>query len=94
MKLKTTERIVTEKETDIDLPIYLYYQDEGCNDQYIKWDGKTQINIEHSYFGFKIELYNSPLYIEDYQLKNLTTEEQFNEAFEEAFENLKSAKNK
>lgn len=88
-KLKITERKVTEKETDIDLPIYLYTQDEYCNDIYKKWDGKTQIVLEYFWFGFKIERSNSKLYIEDYQLRNLCTESQFNEAYEEALNNLK-----
>lgn len=89
MKLKITERKVIEKETDINLPIYLYTQDESCNDKYIKWDGKTQTIIENSWFGVKIEKYSSPLYIEEYELRNLTTENQFNEALNEALKQLK-----
>jgi|GEM_PF-3756889 len=94
MKLKTILRTVEDVETDIDLPIYLYSQDEYCNDKYVKWDGKTQTTVEYSWFGFKIERYDSPLHIEEHELRNLTTENQFNDAFYEALKNLKSAKKK
>lgn len=90
MKLKVIRREITEKETDIDLPIYLYTQDESCNDIYTKWDGKVQTKIEQSWFGYTIERSNIPLYIEEYQLRNLCTQNQFEEAFNEALEYLSS----
>ena len=83
-KLKITQRVITEKETDIDLPIYLYTQDEACNDEYIKWDGKEQTIIKYDWFGFSITKTSAQLYIEEYQLRDLCTENQFNESFEEA----------
>lgn len=90
MKLKITQRKITEKETDIDLPIYLYTQDEACNDTYIKWDGKEQTIVEQSWYGFKVERYFTDLHIEEYQLKNLTTRNQFEGVFKEAVEYLSS----
>lgn len=84
MKLKITKRKVTQEETDIDLPIYLYTQDEACNDKYIKWDGVEQIIIEYNWFGISISKHKVELYVEDYELRNLTTESQFNESYEEA----------
>jgi hypothetical protein len=84
MKLKITKRKVTHEETDIDLPIYLYTQDEACNDKYIKWDGVEQTIVEYNWLGFSISKYKTELYLEDYELRNLVTEEEFNESFEEA----------
>jgi hypothetical protein len=84
MKLKITKRKVTQKETDIDLPIYLYTQDEACNDKYVKWDGVNQTIIEMSWFGITVSRFKEELHVEDYQLNSLTTEEEFNERFEEA----------
>jgi hypothetical protein len=84
MKLKITKRKVTQEETDIDLPIYLYTQDESCHDKYVKWDGTFQTIIEMSWSGITISRLQSKLYIEDYQLNNLTTEKEFNERIEEA----------
>ena len=89
MKLKTVQRNITEKETDIDLPIYLYTQDEACNDTYIKWDGKEQTIIKYDWFGVSITKTSSNLYIEEYELRSLCTENQFNEAYEEALQSLK-----
>lgn len=79
-KLKTIQRSITEKETDIDLPIYLYYQDEDCKDEYVKWDGKEQTIIKNTWFGYTISKTTEPLYIEEYQLSNLCTQNQFEEA--------------
>jgi hypothetical protein len=84
MKLTITKRKVTQEETDIDLPIYLYTQDENCHDKYVKWDGKEQTIIEYDWFGFSITKTNEKFYIEDYQLCNLTTEGLFNESYKEA----------
>lgn len=84
MKLKITKREVTQEETNIDLPIYIYTQDEACNDEYIKWDGKEQTIIKYDLFGFSITKTSAQFYIEEYQLSNLTTENQFNESYKEA----------
>jgi hypothetical protein len=84
MKLKVTQRKVIQEETDIDLPIYLCTQDESCNDKYVKWDGVEQTIIEQFWFGFSISKSSMELYIEDYELRNLITESQFNESYEEA----------
>ncbi len=35
MKLKTIKRDITEIETELELPVYLYFQDEFCNDELI-----------------------------------------------------------
>ena len=79
-KLTITQREITEKETDIELPIYLYTQDEDCMDEYIKWDGKLQTIIKHNWFGYTVERSSMPLYVEEYQLSNLCTGNQFEEA--------------
>lgn len=88
MKLKITQRNITEKETDIDLPIYLYTQDEDCMDEYIKWDGKLQTIIKHNWFGYTVEKSNMPLYVEEHQLSNLCTQNQFEEALDYVLKDL------
>jgi hypothetical protein len=94
MKLKITKRKVTQEETDIDLPIYLYTQDEACNDKYVKWDGVEQTIVERFWLGFSISKFQSELHIEDYELRNLTTESQFNESYEEALSFLTVSRQK
>lgn len=94
MKLKITQRKVTQEETEINLPIYLYTQDEDCSDKYVKWDGVNQTIIEMSWFGITVSRFEQELYIEDYQLNSLTTEEEFNERFEEAISFLTFSREK
>lgn len=90
MKLK-----VTERETDIDLPIYLHFQDKDYIDEYIRWDGRVQTIIKNNkaqldWFGHMIQEIEYPLYIDESQLKNLCTESQFNKAFKETLESFSS----
>ncbi len=94
MKLKITQRKVIQEETEINLPIYLYTQDEACNDTYTKWDGINQTIIEMSWFGITISRFENELYIEDHQLNSLTTEEEFNKRFEEAISFLTFSREK
>lgn len=90
MKLKITERKLIQKETNIDLPIYLYSQDEYCMDEYIKWDGKEQTIIKYNWFGFTVERTNMKLDIEEYQLNNLCSETDFIENFNKAIKDIQS----
>lgn len=89
MKLKLTQRTTTEKETDIDLPVYFYYQGELMDEEYIKWDGSKKITVKTDWNGSVIECTNIDLYLEEYQLKNLCSKEEFDEALENALKYLK-----
>jgi len=55
MKLKITEFLKNEKETDYELPVYFYFQDENCLDELLMIDEKIQVRIKHDFFGVKIE---------------------------------------
>jgi len=79
MKLKIVEFNRVEKETEIDLPIYLSFQDEDCNDELIMVDEKYQITIKHNHFGYDIKKTCLVMNVEEYHLKSLTTKEHFQE---------------
>ncbi len=90
MKLKLREHKVIEKETDIDLPIYLYFQGEYMEDEYIKWDGKYKTSIYFDFVGkTKLERDKCPPLLQEYQLRNLCTKEEFEYALENALKDFK-----
>jgi hypothetical protein len=80
MKLKKYKREVEIVETDISLPVYLHYQDEACNDEYIKITEKYKITLENGYNHFSITVVASEdgFPIEEGFENSLTTEEEFN----------------
>ena len=81
-KVKVINREVTEKETEFDYPIYLYFQDEDCHDEYVKVDEKYYIKIKDTHFNSTIEVgqkYN----IEWWYLTEQTTKELFDEKLKE-----------
>ena len=92
MKVKCKVRQVTEKELDLDYPYYLYYQDEMCNDELVKVFHNYEIVVKYEVGGLKIEKRWCPFYEEHQILSNLTTEEHFNEVFNEAVEHLTELK--
>ena len=49
MKLKIIKREYKEVETNLELPVYLYFQDELCNDELVKITEKEKINIKYDY---------------------------------------------
>jgi hypothetical protein len=88
MKVKCKVREITEKELDLEYPYYLYFQDELCQDELVKVYPKYQVIVKYDSFGFKIEC-NSNTFYEEYQIiSNLTSEQHFDEVFEEALQQL------
>ena len=92
MKVKCKVRQVTEKELDLEYPYYLHFQDEMCNDELVKIFPKYKIVVKYEIGGLKIEKRWYPFYEEHQILRNLTTEEHFNDVFNEAVEQLTELK--
>ena len=91
MKLKVLKRERKEVETEYDLPVYLYFQDEMCNDELVKITENLKITIKHDLFGFNINVLNYS-FIEDVNFERcLTTESHFNQIYEEALKYLSNA---
>ncbi len=91
MKLKIIKRQITEVETDIDLPVYLYFQDELCNDELIMITENYQLKVKYSYCSLVIEKSES-LPIEEHCIEhNLTTREHFMEVYNEALQSVSKA---
>ncbi len=91
MKLKTIKRQITEVETDIDLPAYLYFQDEMCNDELVMITEKHQIKVKWDFHSLIIEK-SEGFAIEEHHLKNnLTTKEHFMEMYNEAVKSMSAA---
>lgn len=88
MKVKCKVREVTEKELDLEYPIYLYFQDEMCNDELVKVFPKYEIVVKYEVGGLKIEKRWHPFYEEHQILNNLTRKEHFEDSFEEALQDL------
>ena len=88
MKVKCKVREITEKELDLEYPYYLYFQDEMCNDELVKVFPKYEIVVKYEVGGLKIEKRWYPFYEEHQILNNLTTEEHFEDSFEEALQDL------
>lgn len=79
---------VIEEETDVDLPIYLYFQGEMLDEEYIKWDGEVCTRVV---FGFKDITIESSNYLNlrEHDLKRLTQAEVFEEEFNRAINIIK-----
>lgn len=92
MKVKCKVREVTEKELDLEYPIYLYFQDEMCNDELVKVFPKYEIVVKYEVGGLKIEKRWYPFYEEHQILNNLTTKEHFEDSFGEALQDLVKVK--
>lgn len=89
MKVKTVEFKRIETETELDYPIYLYFQDDMCHDEVQKIEADKTTTIKYTMFGFEIKVERSdgcvnPLHIEKCQ----TTEEHYEEFFTELKERL------
>lgn len=88
MKLKIIKREHKEVETDLELPVYLHFQDELCNDELVKITEKEKITIKHEFYSFKIEV-EYKFHVEELNFERfLTTESHFNEVYEEALKHL------
>jgi hypothetical protein len=93
MKLKIIKREYREIETDLELPVYLYFQDELCNDELVKISEKEKITIKYYYNSFSITV-ETDFHIEDLNFERcLTTEKHFNETYSEALKQLSDSVN-
>ncbi len=86
MKFKYIKRTTEEVETDLELPIYLYFQDDLCYDTLIKVTDDKKITVKYELFEIKI-LVETRFSFEELNFgRYLTTEEHFNQAYNEALE--------
>ncbi len=91
MKLKIIKREYKEVETNLELPVYLYFQDELCNDELVKITEKEKITIKYDYNSFIISV-EINFIIEDLNFERCkTTEKHFNETYSEALKQLSDA---
>lgn len=89
-KVKINYTTTEQKEVDLEYPIYLYYQDELCNDELIKVDEKQRTIIKYDVFELSIKE-TSLYYLTEQDLKAITTKEHFDEVFNEALSQIKNA---
>jgi hypothetical protein len=89
MKLKVFKRQSIEIETDLEFPVYLYFQDELSNDTLIKITEKEKITIKYGYGELSISV-ESNYFIEDWQVNkiNLTNEKHFIDSYQEALKTI------
>ena len=85
-KVKIIERKVTEKETQYDYPIYLYFQDESGNDECIMVEENYQVKVKIDFLNVEIERGDGFAIEEHYLKNNLTTREHFLELYKNAIE--------
>lgn len=91
MKLKIIKREYKEVETNLELPVYLYFQDELCNDELVKITEKEKVTIKYDYNSFVISV-ETNFKIEDLNFERCqTTEKHFNETYLEALKQLSGA---
>ena len=88
MKVIAKDHKTVEKELDLEYPVFLYFQSEAGEDELIKVYQKYNITVKFTNFGIIISNEKNYGYSENQILNNLTTEEHFNDAFEEALQNI------
>lgn len=88
MKVTVKERVETEKELDLEYPYFLYFQSELGEDEVVKVYPKYKISVFFTIFGVEIKQEKHYGYAEHQILNNLTTEEHFDDSFEEALQHL------
>ena len=91
MKLIVRKREYKDVETNIELPVYLYFQDESCNDEYVKLTETEKITIKYNYNAFTISV-DPDYYMEDINVeRHLTDKADFDEAYMNAITQLKKS---
>jgi hypothetical protein len=91
MKLKVIKREYKEVETNLDLPVYLYFQDELCNDELVKITEKEKITVKYDYNILTISV-ETNFIVEDFIFEGRqTTEKHFKEIYSEALKHLTDA---
>lgn len=90
MKVKTVDFIRTEKETDLEYPVYLYEEDsDNLEYKYIKVDENGSLIITHSYYSTTIEINALIKPISQYDVEhNLIDEKTFNDVYNEVKEKV------
>lgn len=88
MKVTVKEQVETIKELDLEYPYFLYFQSELGEDEIIKVFDKYKISVFFTVFGVEIKQEKHYGYSEHQILNNLTTEEHFDDSFEEALQHL------
>jgi hypothetical protein len=89
MKLKVLKREHKEVETDLDLPVYVYLQDEFSNDEIIKITEKGKVTVKFDFSEVVISV-DTNFFVEEHWLSNITTEEHFNELYTSALDYINS----
>lgn len=90
MKLKVLKRENKEVETDLELPVYLYFQDEFCNDEVVKITDRAKVTVKFDLIhGVSINV-DEKYFVEEHHVneRNLTNEEHFNELYSSAMDYL------
>lgn len=87
-KVIAKEQTIVEKELDLEYPFYLYFQSELGEDELVKVYPKYKISVFFTIFGVKIEQEKHYGYSEHSIVNNLTSEEHFDDRFEEALQRL------
>jgi hypothetical protein len=87
MKLKIIKRKTETVETDIELPVYLYFQDEFCNDELVKITDKCKIAVKWDTSSVTISI-DYRYYIDEFKLNSITTKEHFDERYNDAIKQL------
>ncbi len=88
MKVIAKEHKIVEKEIDLEYPYFLYFQSELGEDEIVKVFEKYKISVFFTIFGVEIKQEKHYGYTEHQILNNLTSEEHFDDAFEEALQHL------
>lgn len=92
MNLKTVKYTQEVIETKYELPVYLYFQDEWCNDELVMITDKNKTTVKYGTNGFTIEVIEDCV-IGDINLENaITTKEHFEITLNEALNDLLSYK--
>lgn len=82
-KVKVITHNIVEEETKYDYPVYLYFQDEDCLDEYIKVCENYIIRVKQNHFGFTIEK-DKLFRMEKHYLEKFQTSEMY---FDQAISN-------
>lgn len=92
MKLKITEIEAKEIETELELPVYFYFQDDFDFPELVMIAENYQITIKFEFHGIvTIEKSSFIRKIDSYHLKNnLTTKNRFLREYREALKIIKS----
>ena len=96
MKLKTVKFERVETPTEIELPVYLYEQDEFCNDTYIKIDATSRTTISNTISGLEITVdcrHKFEPTISEHELGKMTKKEYYDEHLIEALKYLTKSDN-